>query len=375
MKVKEKNKQDKSDECRGCGTKVKKGDNGMNCELCNNWFHCACENITDEVYNVLKTAQGGIHWFCKGCDRGVFNILKSLSEIEEKQKSMEIEFFRINEEVEKQGKGIEKLNKNMWDLDEKFRKKEEQNSTEKKKHEMMENAMRKFKEEVKEDMEKQNREMVRMRKDMNEMSEQIKRQMEDQKNVEVQETLWSDIVNKHVEKKFGTVQNEVEKVQKTLQETKIQASEERDKEGRRNNIIIYKAVESKAENIADRHKEDVEFCYHLVRDVLEIDCVEGELKKIVRLGIKNENERPLLIEFNHREIKNVVMETLGKLRSAEERFKRISIVHDMTKKEREEVKTMVADAREQQAQDESGNWVYRVRGALGNMRVVKMKRF
>ena len=352
-KSKDKSKQDKSEDCLGCGNKVKKGDSGLNCELCNNWFHCSCENIKDEVYNVLKTTHSGIHWYCKGCDRGVFNILKSLTEMEERQKNTETEMNKMKEEAEKQSKGIVKLNKSMKELEEKLKKKEEEQKI----------------------IEEKQQEIDKIKISLASMDEQMKKHtVENKKNIVEQETLWSDIVNKHVDKKLGTVQNEVERVQKTLQEAKKQAFEERDKESRRNNIIIYKAAESDAGSVEERHKEDKEFCYHLFREILEIDCNEGEMKKIIRLGVKQDKERPILIEFAHRDLKNMVMESLRKLRTADDKFKRLSIVHDMTKIERDEIKLMVAEAKEEQEQEGSGEWIYRVRGAPGSMRIVKIKR-
>ena len=49
------------------------------------------------------------------------------------------------------------------------------------------------------------------------------------------------------------------------------------------------------------------------------------------------------------------MESLFKLRHAEQKFKGIIVTHDMTRKERDECKNLVELAKQQEAQDTSGN--------------------
>jgi len=72
-------------------------------------------------------------------------------------------------------------------------------------------------------------------------------------------------------------------------------------------------------------------------------------------------------------IKNLIMESLYKLKHAESKFKGIIIAHDMTRTEREECKKLVAEAKTLGAQDNSGEYLYRVRGIPGKMRIIKIK--
>ena len=67
-------------------------------------------------------------------------------------------------------------------------------------------------------------------------------------------------------------------------------------------------------------------------------------------------------------------ESLAKLAEAEDKFKVLSVMHDMTKKEREECKQLVAEAKQRQDNDESGEYVYRVRGALRDMKILRIKK-
>jgi len=67
------------------------------------------------------------------------------------------------------------------------------------------------------------------------------------------------------------------------------------------------------------------------------------------------------------------MESLFKLKSMEAKFKDIIIAHDMTKKERQECKALVEEAKLKN-QNEAGDWVFRVPGPPGQMTVVKLRK-
>jgi len=65
------------------------------------------------------------------------------------------------------------------------------------------------------------------------------------------------------------------------------------------------------------------------------------------------------------------MESAYKLKNAEDKFKNVSITHDLTKQERAECKVLVAEAKTKQ-DVETGEWIWRVRGAPGMMKIVRI---
>jgi len=71
--------------------------------------------------------------------------------------------------------------------------------------------------------------------------------------------------------------------------------------------------------------------------------------------------------------KNLIMESVFKLKALPERLKGISIAHDMTRKERDECKALVEQAK-QKSEAEQGEWVYCVRGPPGRMKVVQLRK-
>ena len=145
--------------------------------------------------------------------------------------------------------------------------------------------------------------------------------------------------------------------------------EEEDKEARRNNIILYRVLESKAETAAERSEEDKKFCEKLMTG-LEIGAVPEDIKKVFRLGRRDQDRPgPILVELTNGHIKNLVMESLFKLRSMQAKFQGIGVAHDITKK-REECKELVLEAKAKL----TGEWIYLVRGAPGQMKIIQVRR-
>ena len=198
------------------------------------------------------------------------------------------------------------------------------------------------------------------------------------KTKHLNEKTWADIAAKNIESKFGEISSDIGKVKEVLEdtkvkveETKMKADEERDKESRSNNIIIYRVPE--AESREERLKQDSLFCKQLINDALDIDVDDSDIKSIFRLGKKGDAVRPLLIQLREKVIKNRVMESLFKLKRADEKFRNISVTHDMTRQERLESKKLIAEAKEKQEQ-ESGEYIWRVRGAPGLMRIIRLRK-
>ena len=72
-----------------------------------------------------------------------------------------------------------------------------------------------------------------------------------------------------------------------MEDTRNKVQEERDKENRTKNIILYRVPESAdGTGREERIKEDKEFCHELIGKALEVDIIENDISKIIRLGKK-----------------------------------------------------------------------------------------
>ena len=79
--------------CGTCNKEVVK--DGVECEVCESWFHCKCERVAVGTYKALEQDKT-LHWYCSGCSRGVVNTWKRL---QEKQEALEKEVVQIKEEM------------------------------------------------------------------------------------------------------------------------------------------------------------------------------------------------------------------------------------------------------------------------------------
>ena len=68
------------------------------------------------------------------------------------------------------------------------------------------------------------------------------------------------------------------------------------------------------------------------------------------------------------------MESLSKLKGTNETYNKLIFSHKLTPREREVCKKVVADAKKQEEEDSSGEFIYRVRGVPGKFAVVKLRK-
>ena len=90
-----------------------------------------------------------------------------------------------------------------------------------------------------------------------------------------------------------------------------------------------------------------------------------------RLGAKSDKTRPIMVKFFEKKYKNLIMENLSKLKSYKDR--NVGISHDLNKDQRMERNKLVEEAKKLD-NDEKGEFVHRVRGSPGNMKIIKIKR-
>ena len=112
------------------------------------------------------------------------------------------------------------------------------------------------------------------------------------KNVEEQVVQFTDIVKQQLEeemktqvdKSLETVTEDLQKVRTSLTTAEAQAKEQREKEDRRNNLILYSVPESGEDRGQERNKKDREFCLQLSNNVLQAGIDDDDILRSFRLG-------------------------------------------------------------------------------------------
>ena len=135
---------------------------------------------------------------------------------------------------------------------------------------------------------------------------------------------------------FERVSKDVSTVQSAVEDVTKKAAEERERDSRSRNFIIYRVPE--VDNKEERPKEDKAFCLELLNVVLAADAQEVDFK-CFRPGKREQNNRPLMVQCREKTLKNRVIESFYKLKNADNKFKGISVTHDLTLNDRTACKT------------------------------------
>ena len=125
--------------------------------------------------------------------------------------------------------------------------------------------------------------------------------------------------------------------------------------------------------MSNNDEHDSDFFLEACTDVLDLNISREDIKKIYRIGKGGTEVRPLLIQLSSSMLKNHIMETTFKLRKVE-KFAQVVISHDMTKQEREQCKQLVAEAKQRESEELTGEYIFRVRGPPGNMKVIRLRK-
>lgn len=83
--------------------------------------------------------------------------------------------------------------------------------------------------------------------------------------------------------------------------------------------------------------------------------------------------RPVKVIFQTLDDKIEFMSSLNKLSRVEDRFKALSITNDLTQSEREENRKLVEKAKQMTEEEETGEFVFKVRGPQWDRHIVKLK--
>ena len=286
----------------------------MECEICQQWYHIKCQNITKAEYNYIqggtkKKSLSKMHWYCLTCDRVAVNFMKNMTTFHAKQEKIEERVVKLEEKINKKAdtEEIKQLKEDLKEIRDGHRKTAE---------------------------------------------EQEKKIWEIATNKPEGGTSWADIVSKDEVSK-----NVEDTIEKRLKEKE---DEEKARRDRMKNIIIYGISEPKSMTPIKRWTEDIKEIQRIFEEYCKIGFGEEHVGKVIRLGKFDETKkRPILLSIKTEEKKKELFQNLHKLRRAKDN---ISVTHDLTRKQREELQELIKEARKKEETDQSGNYMYRVRG-------------
>ena len=286
------------------------------CDRCEIWYCTKCVNISDEGYSFLSSREAeNIAWYCKACKEPA-----KLAVIEDK--SIEDKCNKYLEEIKK---SIETLGESL------------QRKVDKEEFEGLKNKI-----------------------------DEIEKEIEILKKDAQEEGSWTNI-NTAAEKR---------KIEEVIDiSLKDYENEERERQNRRKNIIVFGLPESEKTIPEERKEDDVKKMIGLCKNICKIKFNETDISRIIRLGKAAEDkERPLLITINEEIKKKEIFRNLNKIRDAGSPFNKVTITHDMTKKQKEELKIKMETAKEMEQKDNPDEYMYRVRGPPWNWYIKRIQK-
>ena len=338
------------------------------CDSCGKWVCLQCSKIPAEVYAMMN--KGGFEnltYNCPPCKKAIPCIKNISDKIEKRFTSMETKIGARFENLEKT-------------IDKKIDAKIETKLVE-----MVGEVSTKIITEVRKDMETvlQPQIIKTITDNFSDgigetIREEVKQQLEQigpitqvntspgtQKRI-IQDTVRAELGNMHTAKPTSPGTQK-----KMIQETiKLHINEQKEKDMRKNNIIIYKAKEPETNVREDVKREDKLMLMELCNQILGVEVKEADIGETTRIGKKEEDKcRPLLVKLQGNRAKPMIFRNLNKLRKYnEENNKQVAIADDLTKEERKENKKLIQLAKDMTSEDPTQ--LYKVRGPPWDRKIV-----
>lgn len=317
--------------CGICKKIVTKSEKGVQCEMCEGWFHCKCEDLSEDTYKLL--GQDKIHYFCSTCDKITGKVLKSITELHLRQNKLE---ERVDNVVEE----IKQIGGKKWVQ-----------------HDELEKEFKKVREELR-DMrivrqEEMEREFKKVRVELKEVREGV---AGGSRKVQKEE---EDIMR--LQKEVGEMKTEMEmRVTTSAKIVKEDVDERLEIERRKGNLIIHGVPESNAE-------KDIDEVAKILGEGLKLDFTR-HVDKMERIGREVEGRpRPIRMKIKNMDGRKEILSRAKNLKDTEE-FKRMFISPDLTRRQQEadrELRQQLKRIREggvQEARIKNGKIVKNVRG-------------
>lgn len=175
----------------------------------------------------------------------------------------------------------------------------------------------------------------------------------------------TQLIEEAVNKKIEEIKPKETKKTEVLHTVKEYISDLSDADRRASNLIIHKLEESTAEAKEDQENEDKTRVTEILKAIKD-DLQAETIKKITRLGQKQDNARPILVQLDNKTTSSFLIKNAKKLKDTEWS---VGIGMDLPKTIRQVRKFILDEAKEKTPDSE--NFLFRLVGEPGKERVVK----
>ena len=186
-----------------------------------------------------------------------------------------------------------------------------------------------------------------------------------------------------LETTVGDLQKEVQVMKENLATGPVNSStsedvfsELRDRELRKDNIIVQDLPESFGNTGWERAENDTAHLTEVLWNI-GVELHRSDIKFVTRVGkFQEERTRPLLVGIVEQRVRDAILCNAPKLNRLQEPMRQISIVKDLTKKQREEEANLAKEAEDRNAKlsdRDRKNFLWKVTGKRGERRLTRAK--
>lgn len=338
--------QEKSDseqeKCSRCKLRVGTDDMGLACDGCEHWFHRTCEKVPEDEYEMINKVGENVKWYCGGCEGVVQKLKIENRKLKEENSNLVLENKELRSELQYLKERIEKIEKTTSDWNKTMEKeilslKKELGDKMKK---VFEETMIKCEEKIESGISKIKD--SRLMKPID--NDKIKHELENMKE---------EIISRGVEevrKHKGNDETQLQNMQQKIEEI--------EKEKRFKNLIFFNLKESNKDQPLNRFKEDEVKCRDIIVNELGLENMETiGLENLIRLGKKNERNRPLLVKLRSEEEVRMILRVASRMRHSQ-KYEKVYISRDLSQDERKKEKELREELKEKRSRN-SGRYTIR----------------
>lgn len=311
--------------CGRCRRLVVDGDEALECEICQQWFHNKCENVPKALYKMIlesnsnkgKTKKSRPHWYCGTCECNSVDFFQALRFQQTKITALE---SRIEQN--------EKLLKQKAD----------------------EEVVDKLEDRIKVLEEKQDETYI-----SDNWEERVKAIEDKQEEQQIAHTAY----------------REEAKIESDSASVVIKEMQER--EERKPNMIFYGVPESDSASIDARKSHDTKQLQEICK-LCDEKVKQEEIVNIRRLGKPGgpNKPRPMHVKFTTDAKKGKIFKNMYRVKNSKTGLSTVTVANDLTVKQREEEKRLKEEAKKLE-EESSGEFKARVRGPPWARKIVKIR--
>jgi len=321
------------DKCGSC-LKAVSDQEGVQCEICDKWYHCRCQSIAEPMYSALNQFSTELHWFCKGCRGGAEKLLAAMSRMHEKMDKIEEELGRVKRDLKSEiTQAVSGIKDGIEGLSNRLQKCEKM--TDATQLEIQDHLGAKLADiEVK-------------------ISNQVQPSWSDIAS-KVRPT-WNEIVTQEMETRLTGVAAEMTTLKQQTQTMMEDKEEQEEISKRRNCVIVHGLEEPKGVTAETRKKEDEDRILEILH---ELECDSVSVNTVIRLGKLSEDPvakpRPIKLVLASEGQKERILKVAKNLRSkVQKKLDKVFIHQDLTPRQRQKRQELVQERKDRESRGET----------------------